>query len=155
MNYAILLISAAALNGCILYDDTARCRDGIDCEGDYFEAGLAGNEAGNDEEAPAATFSLSPDEATAGETLIATLTAENFDLSTVGDVELFGNATIVATQNRGDEVIITISVSSDAQAGDVVDLLLTVGNDAVFVEAALSVSEGAAEGGGGEDTDCE
>lgn len=161
----ILVLPAALLGGCIIHDDSpCNSRNAWECELEQFEGGLSGTQD-SAPEAPAAVFTLSPDEASAGETFIAALTADNFDLSTVGSIEVFGNATVVATQNRGDELILTVTVSAEAQPGDVVDFLLNVGNDAVFVEAALSIvdpatSEGeegeeAGEEGGEEEEPCD
>lgn len=135
----ILFLSATLLGGCHFHENSAcNSRNAGECELEQLEGGLSGTQD-TATEAPAPVFTLSPDEATAGETFIAALTADNFDLSTVGSIEVFGNASVVATQNRGDELILTVTVSAEAQPGDVVDLLLNVGNDAVFIEAALSV----------------
>ena len=161
MQRILFLLPTAILGGCILYDENPNCRGNADCELDSWTGGLADGSSGDTAAAPEATFSLTPNEAQAGETFIASLTAENFDLSAVGQVEVFGNATAVATQNRGDELVITFTVHADAQTGDVVDLLLNVGNDAVFVEAALTVVDsgiGDDDGGvdaGGDSGNCE
>ena len=156
MNRLILLLPTAFCSGCIIYDDNCKGRNAWECEVEAFDDGLSATQE-NEAQVPAAVFSLNPSEATAGETFIASLTAENFDLSTVGTVEIFGNAGVIATQNRGDELLLTVTVSADAQPGDVVDLLLNVGNDAVFVEAALSIVDpaetGQGEEGGGEDSE--
>lgn len=142
----ILLLSASLLGGChFRQDGPCNSRNAWECDLEQSEQGLSGTQDSADE-APTPVFTLSPDEGSAGKTFIASLTADDFDLSTVGSIEMFGNASIVATQNRGDEVILTVTISAQAEPGDVVDLLLNVGNDAVFVEAALSVVDAADAG---------
>ena len=153
-----LLLSLATLNGCIIYDGTM-CRGHHEWGCSVDDDGVSGDTAGltgDDTAAPApeASFALDPSEASGGDVFIASLTAENFDVSTVDSVEAYGPATVAAVSNRGDEVLLTIAVSADAAEGETVDLLLSVGDDAVFAEdillihAAVDDGEGSGDGSG-------
>lgn len=140
---------ALALPGCIIYDHVGPCKDG-DCEA---TEGYAGDTAALEAEVPAPSFTIDPASVQAGTTFIATVTAEDFDLSTVTSIEVFGQASLLAEQNRGDELLLTVSVSAAAVTGDEVDILLHVGDDVLLIEAAITVSADASAGG--HDDDCE
>jgi hypothetical protein len=140
MNRLVPFAPALLLGGCIIYDHTGDCKRG-DCSVWVDTGGLSLTDTGS--AAPEPTFTLTPSEASAGEEFIASLTAENFDVSTVESVEVFGNASVTSQVVREDELLLTVEVSAAAQAGDTVDLLLHVGNDAIFAEAVLSVVESA------------
>ncbi len=131
-------------SGCIIYDDVERCKD-HECEeveGDTASLSV-----------PDPSFSIDPSEVEAGSTFIATVTAENFDLSTVESVEIFGPASLLAEQNRGEELILTVTVDATAQVADEVDILLHVGADVLLIEAAITVNAEAPETD--PDDDCE
>ena len=131
-------------SGCIIYDDVERCKDH---ECDDVDAG--GDTAGLS--VPDPSFSIDPSEVEAGSTFIATVTAENFDLGTVESVEVFGPASLLAEQNRGEELILTVTVDATAAVADEVDILLHVGSDVLLIEAAITVNAEAPTGGGGDD----
>lgn len=161
-----LLLSLTTLNGCIIYDGTM-CRGHHEWGCTVDDDGVSGDTSGltgddTAEPAPEAIFSLDPSEASGGDVFIASLTAENFDLSTIDAVEAYGPASVAAFSNRGDEVLLTIAISADAAEGETVDLLLSVGDDAVFAEDILLIHAGTDEGhgsgdgsGDGADDDCD
>ncbi len=137
------------LPGCIIYDHVGSCKDGAECAAD--DEGYVADTAALEEEAPAPSFTIDPASVQAGTTFIATVTAENFDLSTVTSIEVFGQASLLAEQNRGDELLLTVSVSAEALTGDEVDILFHVGDDVLLVEAAITVSSEASAGSHGDD----
>jgi hypothetical protein len=159
----LTLLPLSLLGGCIIYDNTGGCRKGGDNCGWGAESGVSGDTSGLEQgdtaagdtagtdtgEAADPAFALDPDEATAGETIIASLAAENFDLTTVTGVKAYGAVTLLATASRTGELLLTLQVDDAAAEGDTVDLLLEVGSDAQYVPAILTLH--AATGGG--DTD--
>ena len=159
-----LLLPFLALNGCFIYDGTM-CRGHHEWGCMTDEDGVTGDTSGltddTAEPVPEAIFQLDPNEASGGDVFIASLTAENFDLSTITAIEAYGPATVAAVSNRGDEVLLTIAVSADAAEDETVDLLLSVGDDAVFAEdilllhAASDDGSGSGDGGNGSGEDCD
>lgn len=133
-------------SGCIIYDDVERCKD-HECD----EIDVGDDTAGLS--VPDPSFSIDPSEVEAGSTFIATVTAENFDLSTVESVEVFGPASLLAQQNRGEELILSVTVDASALVADEVDILLHVGSDVLLIEAAITVNAEAPDTG--HDDDCE
>ncbi len=156
-----LLLLPALSSGCILYDGTCGGPKG-ECRWDHDGDGVTEDTAGlgDDSAAAEASFTLDPAEATAGDTVIVSLTAENFDLSTVTEIEAFGDVALLAAAVRDGEILLTLRVAADADEG-AADLLLHVGDDAEFLEAAFTVHAAATDdgngGNGGTDTgdDCE
>ena len=143
-----LLLLAPLATGCVIYDRTGCGKHhGDDCE-------VEGDTA--DDEAPAPIFTLDPAELEAGSTTIVSLTAENFDLSTVEGVEAYGPVDVVATSNRGTELLLTVVASAEAADGQTADLLLEVGDEGEYIEDAFTVRV-PEDGSGGTDTgeDCE
>lgn len=147
----ILLFAILPFAGCIIYDHTPdeKC-DG--CSSSDDTGGLG-------DEAPAATFALDPSEGAPGESLIASLTVADgvFDLATVTSVESFGDLSVDAMQNRGDEILLSLSVPPGAVEGEVDLLLHLQDGDATWFGAAFTVlppdDEGdGSPGGGGPDT---
>ncbi|MSQ02378.1 MAG: hypothetical protein EXR71_10895 [Myxococcales bacterium] len=146
-----LVLLPALSSGCILYDGTCdggpkgECR--LDDDGDGLTEDTAG--LGQDSADAAATFTLDPDQAEAGETVIVSLTAENFDLATVTEVEVFGDVTLLAGAAREGEILLTLGVDADADEG-AADVLLHVGDEVEFLEAAFTVhAAGTDDGSGG------
>ncbi len=160
------------LSGCIIYDGTCGRGDGKCGWGD--EGGINGDTSGLSGDTDTATddtasdtdtaadtaipdpdpsFALTPNEATAGDTFIASLTATDFDLDAVTGVNAYGSASLLATANRSDELLLTFKVDNHAAEGETVDLLLEVGADAEYLPAILTL-HAAADGGGssGDDT---
>jgi len=146
---ALFLLLPTFTTGCIIYD--GNCRKG-DCRwddtADRDDEGL-GEDTG---EVAEASFAIDPAEVGAGDVVIASLTAENFDLTTVTEVEVYGDVTLVAAANRGDELLLTLNVADDAAEG-AADFLLHVGDDVEFIEALLVVHAADYDGQTDEDTD--
>lgn len=155
-----LLLLGPLATGCVIYDRTGCGKHhGDDCEVEGDTAGLSGGGGGDDtadDEAPAPIFTLDPAELEAGSTTIVSLTAENFDLSTVEGVEAYGPVDVVATSNRGTELLLTVVASAEAADGQTADLLLEVGDEGEYIEDAFTVRV-PEDGSGGTDTgeDCE
>ena len=70
---------------------------------------------------------------------ITSLTAENFDLSRVAESSFYGDVELIATQNRGDEILYTINVPADATVGSVDLLLVMEDGTARMLEDVLSL----------------
>lgn len=138
-----------ALSGCILYDSNGKCHE---CGPDELQEDTGALQDEPDVEPHA--FALSPSEAALGETFIASLTVEGpFDLLSIGELEFFGGVEVIATDNRGDELLMTLLVHQDATLGPA-DLLLRLADGQVeLVEGALLVSVDGGSGGNGTDDD--
>ena len=160
--FLLILGPVSLTSGCIIYDNVGKCGRGDQtCTWDEDSAsadtsGLGVGDTGETgEEAPAAVFLLDPNEATAGETVIASLTAENFDLGRVTHVESYGAATVTASALRPDELLLTVAADAGAAEGETMDLLLEVGDDeAQFLPAIFTVHAQSGGGNGGTDTGC-
>ena len=135
------------LGGCIIYDRTGKCpectwEDSGGESGDPSNPGGDPNESGGDDsggEVADASFLLSPSEGLIGSVFITSLTAENFDLSTVAESSFYGDVELVATQNRGDEILYTINVPADASIGSADLLLVMEDGTARMLEDVLSL----------------
>lgn len=148
------------LSGCIIYDtDEPKC-DG--CYADSGSWGGGGGGGGNGDTADSAPiveeaqFVLTPSEAEIGATVIASLTvlSGEFDLSQVSTARFYGGVQILAAENRGSELLMTIAVDPQAVAGPV-DLLLEINDGTVqLIDDALLIVEAEQNtgGGGGDDT---
>lgn len=155
-----LFLLAPLATGCVIYDRTGCGKhddDACSIEGDT--SGLTsggGNGDTAEPEAPAATFAVDPAELESGSTTIVSLTAEHFDLATVEGVEAYGPIEVVATTNRGTELLLTVVASAEADDGQTADLLLVVGDDGEYLDDAFTLRTPEA-GSGGSDTgeDCE
>lgn len=158
----LLLLLPTLSTGCIIYDGT--CGPKGDCHwwdddtADRDDQGLEGDTG----EVLEASFTLTPNEIEGGTVAILALTAENFDLTTITEVEIFGEVALVAAANRGDELLLTVS-ADDAAVDGSADLLLHIGDDVEFLEGILTVHAAPDDGsgtdsggGGGSDTgsDC-
>lgn len=154
-----LFLLAPLATGCVFYDRTGCGKhddDACSIEGDT--AGLTGGGSGDtaEPEAPAATFAVDPAELETGSTTIVSLTAENFDLATVEGVEAYGPIEVVATNNRGTELLLTVAASAEAGEGQTADLLLVVGDEGEYLDDVFTLRT-PESGTGGSDTgeDCE
>lgn len=146
---ATILLLPLFTSGCIIYDGT--CGPKGDCHwwdedtADRDDQGLGGDTAAADP-----VFTLDPNEIEGGSVAILSLTAENFDLTTVTEVELFGEVALVASANRGDELLLTVS-ADDAAVDGTADVLLHVGDDVEFLEGILTVHAATPDDGSGDD----
>ena len=144
------------MGGCIIYDHENKCpgcedssftdTDGpnhtIDDTGDTSDTGDTGDTA-----PITAAFLLTPAEGEAGHTAIVSLTATGFDLSTVANVRFYGTVNLIASENRGDEVLMTVEIPAGASP-TTVDMLLELNdNSAKLVEDALTILEDSGTGG--------
>jgi hypothetical protein len=111
-------------------------------------------DSGNDTGVEAHTFALAPSEAAAGTTFIASLTVEGpFDLATIESVEFTSGVQVLASENRGTELLMTIQIPDNVPEGPT-DLLLRLSGDQIeLFENALTVLAVDGSGGtGGTDT---
>lgn len=161
----------AFLAGCIIYDtDGKRCEHCGDDDAFWEDTGGLGDrpdgeQPGEDsgvDEAPAYTFTLTPGQVAAGDTVIASLTvAGEFNLGAVTDLEFVGDGVVVlASSLRQTEMLLTVSVDAAAPLG-AQDLLLylddgqvALADDALTVlEAGSTPDYGTGDGGGTGGTD--
>lgn len=143
----LILATLAALNGCIYYESNGSGADDWDWS-DAFDDGSGDDcvpcqsDTGDDEPGLIdAGLSLSPDEATAGDTFIATVSSTNgTDLGGVVDVIFDGDAEVLATQVHDDHLTLAVHVDGAAADGSL-DLWVAFDDGSVAVlEAALTVS---------------
>ena len=119
-----LLPLLSLLSGCIIYDHENKCKG---CEDSSFTdtdgpnhtiddtGDTAGTDTGATDTAPiTAAFLLTPAEIEAGHTAIVSLTATGFDLSTVANIRFYGTVNLIASENRGDEVLMTVEIPAGA-----------------------------------------
>ncbi len=139
------------MSGCIIYDHENKCKG---CEDSSFTdtdgpnhtiddtGDTAGTDTGATDTAPiTATFLLTPAEIEAGHTAIVSLTATGFDLSTVANIRFYGTVNLIASENRGDEVLMTVEIPAGASPATVDMLLELNDNSAKLVEDALTILE--------------
>jgi hypothetical protein len=158
------------LGGCIIYDHNGKCHD-CDFDTGFSDEPGTGNNNGNNnggnqddssasddsgeptESVPQeASFTLTPNSATGGDTLIASLTAENFDLTTVASTEFFGSVDVLASENRGTEILFTLSIPADAATGTA-DLVLVLADGTVeLLDDVLSITAAEGASPAGEDS---
>lgn len=139
-----MLPFALLLSGCIIYDHTGKCRE---CGWESTDSGTPGdsNDPGDssgedsDVDPEEASFTLTPSEGLIGSVFITSLTAENFDLSTVAETSFYGEVELLATQNRGDEILLTVSIPADAAVGSADLLLVMEDGSARMLEDILSL----------------
>jgi len=164
-----LLVPLALLSGCIIYDTRAGKCPGCDNEDDRDDTAGGPDTAGDSDgtsdtagDVAESSFTLTPNVTDIGTTFIASLTTDTgFDFATIAGVELYGDAEVLATEARADELLLTVSVPASAAPGTV-DLLLLLPDDRVeFLADALTLvvagsdapseTEGGSGGGGGTD----
>lgn len=151
----LLITSLFALQGCIIYDhDCPGCDDdwgsdfpgredgcdnSPDCQGDADTA-IEGDED------LSWSYTLTPSEAEAGETFIASLRGEGEDIppyDEIVSVDFYGTPEVgaITSDAREHEYLLTIDIADDSVSGDVHLLVELVDGTAVWVESALIVYE--------------
>lgn len=142
----LLLPLAALLGGCIIYDTQGRGRD-KDEDGWWDTGDTGGRPDGDTDVDPGDTdgagfaFTLTPSRGEVGTTFIASLTAtgEAFDFATVQDVDIYGDADVLAMEARPGELLLTLAIPASAAPGTA-DLLLHLPEDRVeFLGGALTI----------------
>jgi uncharacterized membrane protein YgcG len=149
------------LGGCIIYDT----KPGRDCFGcvDGDTAGMVEGDTGAAQDpAPDATlaFALDPSVAEPGASFIGTLvvTQGDLDLASVTEVEVYGAAELLISEPREGQLLLGLSVSSAAEVGATVDLLLHLSDGSVALadDALTIVAPGTADdASGGSDGDAD
>jgi hypothetical protein len=127
--WPLLLVALTALEGCIIYETPGKC---LDCGDDWVSQPPP--DTGYPQPAEEPTVMLSPAEGRVGTSLIAHLTVASgdLDLAQVTGVEFFSGVTIDATENRGGEIILSLSIPNEAVTGPA-DLLLHLGDSRVIL----------------------
>ncbi|MFT5686999.1 MAG: hypothetical protein ACI8RZ_007956 [Myxococcota bacterium] len=89
-------------------------------------------------------LTIDPGVAAPGEILIGVLSAnQGLDFSRVAEVRFLDGATICATKNRADELLLTIGVAKSTRAGVLDVVVLFEGGDSILINDALTItSEG-------------
>lgn len=149
------------LSGCIVYDHGGKCHDCEDWDTGFgTDPQVGGNTddtAGNTDtstdtanEGDSRSFSLSPSQGNPGDTLIASLTADNGDTSSISNLHFYGEVTVLASENRGDEVLLTLSIPADASSGTADLLLEFEDGSAQMLDDIFQIGEGGAGTQGGD-----
>lgn len=150
---ALAFFLLPTLGACIVYDES--CPDDRGGRGQGEDDTSGDDHGGEDTAAPdpdedsdgeALGMSLDPSSGLPGEELISSLTAtQAFDWARVEQLRFFGPVRPCAFQARPDELLITLVVEEEAEAGPV-DLLLELDDGgAVWLEDAFTVLSTAEE----------
>ncbi len=141
-----LSLALLSLGGCVVYDKP--CHDDGFWNDDTGD-GFGGQDGGTHEPEPELGIVLTPDTLEQGETAIVSMQADlDFDWSTVEEIVFYGDVTPCAMQARADELLVTLSVAADAEAGAVDMVLELKDGEAHWVDDALFVVEVGGSGGG-------
>ena len=98
-------------------------------------------------------FLLTPYSLGVGETAILSLSSDPIlDYSTISEIQLYGDATVCATEPRNEELLVTVAVSPDAAAGWV-DMITVVDGVGYWTDGALEITDGDPDPATGEDAD--
>ena len=134
---ALALPLLATLGGCVVYDNNCP---------DEFPLGDGGGH-----EEPVAEYWLTPDQAEAGDTFIASLESDMaVDFAAIVDIEFLGDVTVCTSQPRDFELLLTLTVDLDAEPGEIDAVLEYEDGSSVFVDDILTILP-AAGGGAGSD----
>ncbi len=182
MRYALpFLAFSLSLSACE-YHECGPCDDGFweDCDhndchdwdddedhewADNDDDDGGGEDTGEEQEPeePEYSYSLSPAEAEPGDSFIGSLVAEGEEApgyDAITSIEFYGDVQVLASEVRGDELLLSLSVDFDAELG-AVDLLVEFDDgDAAWVESVLVIYEvgsghSSDSGDGGETDPCE
>ena len=137
-----LVALALTTQACIIYD-----RECPGCEADTgFEDRdhdwTDDEDSGDPPDAPSFSYSLTPNEAEAGNVFIGSLRVEGEDapgLDEISDLRFYGDVAVLAQDEREDELLLTLSVAEDADTGPVDLLVELAGDEGMFVDAALMI----------------
>lgn len=146
-----IMAISLALQGCIIYDhDCPGCDpdpygdrpdDRPDQDDDQDCEEPCDDDTGDVEQPPPPDygFYLTPDEAEQGQVFIGSLRADGedaVDLASINQVELFGDVSVLASDLRSSELLLTIQVASDAAPG-FVDLLVELDDGSAAFEPGI------------------
>lgn len=150
---SLFLILASALSGCLIHDNDC-WKDGA--PGHYGHGGSDTGASGDTgAEAAAPAFLFNPDEVVVGQSAIVSLVADqDFDFSTLVNIEFYGDITICTRADRDDEVLLSVVVAADAELGGVDAVLEFSDGTAAWLDDGLTIvsTDGAtdADTGGGD-----
>ena len=152
--FALTLLGATALTGCVIYEDSQCGSCSWDCEGEedcsWSEDGWD-TDANDDGEADySVVLTMDPSTAQAGDSVIGSITVVEGDLpfAEVADIHVYGSADIITMDARDDELLVVLEVASDAGVGSVDFVLEMEDGGAVWFEDALYIYSGGDDGSG-------
>jgi len=173
MRTSLLLFTGlmATTTGCVVYDYDRDCDPDIPCRGDLdWEDADTG---AFDDEEPEIPVELvfTPNQAEQGEVFAAVIrvSAGEFDLTSVNDIVVYGDADLLASVQEQDAIHAIFAIDADAELGPV-DLVLNTGDangelmpDAFTIYETGSghsangwnTGDNAGSDGAGSDGDCE
>ena len=138
MKTLILTIPIVALaTGCIVYDND----QGDGTVREHTRPSPTEDSASSDIE-PSLGLTFSPPQAEQGEIFIGSLSVMegDVDLSGVENVQLFGDAEVLATTIRPNEVLLSVGVAEDASNGEADIVVEFKDGSAAWLEAAFVIS---------------
>jgi hypothetical protein len=126
-----------AVTGCLIYDN-----DGNPIDGPGHTRPELSEDSGTDDIEPQISLQFTPPQAEQGEIFIGSLsvTDGDTDLSAVASVTVFGDADVLAIDARADEVLVTVSVQSDAESTTADIVVEFEDGTAAWLEAGLTIS---------------
>ena len=148
MRILTLALPIAALSsGCIVYDND----QGDGSIREHTRPGSMEDSASSDVD-PALGLSFTPPQAEQGEIFIGSLSVTDgeINLSDVQNVQLFGDAEVLATNVRSNEVLLSVGVAADAESGEADIVVEFKDGSAAWLEAAFVISP-QGEGGAAND----
>jgi hypothetical protein len=164
----------ATTSGCIVYEHS-----GSDCDEDWtcgdWDLDDNGLLDSGEEQAPAVELAFAPDHAEQGEVFpaIITRTEGELDLTSVSEIQVFGDATVLSAVHTADRITLILEVPAEAELGAVDVVLTTQDGDGELIPEAFTIFEAgsgnsgtdwtgedgtggsAGEGSGSGDGDCE
>ena len=147
---ALSLTTILAATGCVSYDK----------DGDLEDTGIAGDDGsfhespgddGSDDPDPddeqpdeddaGLQLVISPPEAEQGDMFVAHITSETGDLSVVEEIRFMGDVELLGFDNRGDELVMSLSIDDDAVTGAVDIALILDDQTTIWFNSALDIFE--------------
>jgi len=138
MRKLILGIPILALaTGCIVYDND----QGESNDRAHTRPGTVEDSGSSDIE-PSLNLSFTPPQAEQGEIFIGSLSVTDGDLNLadVESVQLFGDAEVLATNIRSNEVLLSVGVAADAMSGEADIVVEFKDGSAAWLEAAFVIA---------------
>ena len=141
-NLIALTALLATTSGCIVYESDGGCDADWSC-GDWDQDDNGLSDTGEEPEAPAVALAFAPNHAEQGEIFpaIITLTEGELDLTTVVDIQLFGDATVVSAVHTADQITLILEVPAEADLGAVDVVLTTEDGDGELIPQAFTIFE--------------
>ena len=142
----------ATTSGCIVYEHGGGCgEDEWGCESDW-DLGEDGLMDTGEEELAAVELAFAPNHAEQGEVFpaIITLTGGELDLTSVSEIQLFGDAEVLSAVHTAEQITLILEVPAEAELGPVDVVLTTQDGDGELIPEAFTIFE-AGSGNSGTD----